>query len=53
MYVYYIIAFTSRGIIEFYLKGISSELGLKGNFNASNICNVLTKGKGSRLIPIT
>lgn len=34
-------ACTSRGIFEFALKGVYSELGLKGTFNASAVCKVL------------
>ena len=46
-------ALTSRGIFEFYLKGIFTELGTRGNFNASSVCDALKKCKVSFLILIT
>jgi hypothetical protein len=42
-------ACTSRGVIEFILKGCQQELtpdiAAKGNFNARSVCNSITKCK--------
>jgi hypothetical protein len=38
-------ACTSRGIFEFVLKGIFSELNMKGNFNAKAVCDEFVKCK--------
>ena len=38
-------AVTSRGILEHFLKGSQTELGLKGNFNAAAVCEALKKHK--------
>jgi len=36
-------AVTSRGILEYFLKGAQLELGIKGNFNAAAVCDALKK----------
>jgi hypothetical protein len=36
-------ACTARGILEFYLKGVGKELGMKGNFNARSVCTEIGK----------
>ena len=38
-------AVTSRGILEHFLKGSQTELGLKGNFDAAAVCEALKKHK--------
>jgi hypothetical protein len=38
-------ACTSRGIFEYVLKGVQSELNLPGQFNAKMVCDALVKRK--------